>query len=182
MNNTSDRVVLVNHDAAAAGEYAIAYRLITIGVMLVAGSNSVMVPRLYREPAGRPAVRSAVALNAKAALVGIVATALCLLVAHGILPDAEFTSLPLAVLLLSSVIFARATSMPLLDALTASGEQHVRTRILVGAAVANLAANLALVSTFGLWAAVGSTLASEGLVVWLSARRVARTPTHERSE
>ncbi len=172
--NDVDKAMLARIDGAtSAGVYTAAYRLVDMAFIPMRALLSAAYPRFFA--AGSDGIRGTVAL---ARSLAPASAGYALLASAGL-----FVAAPLAPLLLGSgydevvPVLRGLALLPLLkvvhylaaDALTGAGLQGARSAWQVGIAVLNVAANLALIPTYGITGAVVSSLACDaalGLALW----------------
>lgn len=167
VQNDSDKVVLVRAGYVEdAGLYSLAYRLATTAYMPVLAVLGASFHRFFAVGAAGGlsattglARRLAVPLGAYCVLVALVLVFAAPLVP--VLVGDDYRGSVTLLMVLSVLPLLRMGQALTGDALTGSGRQKTRTRCSIGSAGLNLVLNVTLIPSYGVVAALFSTLVSE---------------------
>jgi len=167
-----DKLLVAHYmGSAAVGNYALAYRALSMSVLPVLSLLEVIYAKVFRtgslgrvELHGRlrPAVRAACVYGA---VVGVV-----MWMGADLLPGvlgAEYRDSAMTLRWLAALPLLLSLQYVLGDVLTGADYQHLRAAIAVLGTVTNLVVNIALIPVYGLVGACIATLVAEALVVVL---------------
>jgi O-antigen/teichoic acid export membrane protein len=178
----ADKVILPRYRPLEdVGSYAAAYRIIDAAMVPIRARAMATLPHYYR--ASRSELRLLVRGDARLAVlygvtVGLALVGVAYLPVIPAILGSDFASSRPIVAAMAVLPLLRGVGLAQANALTAEGQQAYRARCHGITALTNVVGNLLLIPTFGVVAAVATTLASEALFAALCWWRRA-LPSHD---